>query len=246
MDMQQKHRLFFGLMIWMVCASVPVLAQQKLSGPDADKVCSGSTLIVTGKGAKVPTFIQMGETSNYPITDFPRLTRTLLHMGEHDELKESKKGKDYLGFVHHHYRQLYNDIPVEGAEYVMHEKNARIITLDGFFIDSIQVATDPVLTAEKALDLALKACGAKKYRWENADEEHKLKQSLKDSSATWYPKPELCIASRNLDLLKREMHLCYRVDIQTSDPAGNEVIFVDAITGEVIGRKTIGAGAKQK
>ncbi len=239
-------QLFVFLVLFLGCTSNTLHAQQKFSGDEADKRCKGSTLIIIGKGAKVPTFVQMGETSNYPIGEFYTLTHLLLSMSDGDDLKEAKKGKDYLGFVHHHYDQMYKGLPVEGAEYVMHEKNGRIITLDGFFVDSINVNTIAAIAPKAALDMALKSCAARKYRWEDLQEEANLRKTLKDSSATRFPSPELCIASRNLDLLKREMHLCYRIDIQTSDPIGEQIFFVDAITAEIIGKKTIGAGNKQK
>jgi bacillolysin len=244
--MTRIGQLFIFLVLFIGGASITLNAQQKFSGDEADKRCKGSTLIVIGKGAKVPTFIQMGETSNHPIGEFYTLTHLLLSMSDGDDLKEAKKGKDYLGFVHHHYDQMYKGLPVEGAEYVMHEKNGRIITLDGFFVDSINVNTTATVTPKAALDIALKNCAAKKYRWEDLQEEANLRKTLKDSSATRFPSPELCIASRNLDLLKQEMHLCYRIDIQTSDPPGEQIFFVDAITAEMIGKKSVSTGNKQK
>ncbi|MFI5149950.1 MAG: hypothetical protein ACHQRM_09475 [Bacteroidia bacterium] len=230
------------LVLLTIIFQVP--AQIKYSGDEADKLFKGSTLIIIAKSARVPTFIQMGETSNYQISEFNTITRSLLHLGEFDELKEAKKGKDYLGFVHHHFNQYYKDIPVEGAEYVMHEKNSRIITLDGFFVDSINVNTETVLTPAQGIDAAMKACGARKYKWEDPQEEARLRQSRKDSAATWYPVPELCIAALNLDLKTREMHLCYRMHLSSLEPAANELVFIDARTGVLIGRKTLVAKSK--
>jgi Zn-dependent metalloprotease len=226
-----KRINIFCMCMFVLVNSDAILAQQKFSGEEADKICKGATVITIGKLAKVPTFIQMGETSNYQVSDFPAITHTLLHMGEFDELKEAKKGKDYLGFVHHHYNQYYKDIQVEGVEYVMHEKNNRIITLDGFFMDSLQVPTDPKITADQARDVALKAYGDKK---------------LKDSVSSSNLKAELCIAALNLDLKTRTMHLCYRVEIQAQNPAENEWIYVEALTGQITARKIVGAGSKQK
>jgi Zn-dependent metalloprotease len=215
------------------------LSAQRYSGKDADAICKGSTLVVIEAESKAPTMILLGEETNYQATAWKEVLKPVLGMREEDDLKEYKARKDMVGFAHHFFRQMYKGLKVQGGEYVIHEKLGRIISFSGLFIENVNVKTDPAITQAEALKIALKHVGAKQYKWELPEEEAKYRKKSKDSAATYYPVPELVIASRNLDLKKRDLRLCFRVEIFASDPMSHAAYFVDALLGVIIGKENL-------
>ncbi len=230
----RKQFLFYFLFGILFIPFADLMAQ-RYSGKEADAICKGSTLVVVGDQSKAPTMILLGEQTNYEATAWLTLLKPVLGMHENDAFKEYKAMKDMVGFAHHYFHQLYKGLKVEGGEYVVHEKKGRIISFSGLFLENIDMKTEPSVTAPEALKTALKHVGAKVYKWEIPDEEAKLRKKNKDSTATFYPVPELVIASRGLNLKKRELRLCYKVEISAADPLSHSAYFVDANTNVIIG-----------
>jgi len=53
-------------------------------------------------------------------------SKTMLQLEADDDLQLLKTEEDQLGFRHYRYQQTYKGIPVEGAIYLMHEKNNQV------------------------------------------------------------------------------------------------------------------------
>jgi Zn-dependent metalloprotease len=210
---------------------------QRYSGAEADKIFKGSTLVVIGEESKIPTMVLMGETTDYKSKTFSELLEPLFKFGEDEKIREYKSTKDYVGFTHHHYQQYYKNVRVEGAEYLMHEKLGRIVSVNGLLFDHISLDTKPKITAKQAVEFAQKDLKAKKYKWESPAEEARLRKMKKDSSATYYPEPELVIACRNMDYKKKEFHVSYKLDLYADEPMSRHWYFVDAMTGEIIAKE---------
>jgi bacillolysin len=225
------------LLFALTCASD--IFAQRLTGKDADAICKGSTMVVITEESKAPTMILLGEQTDYKAIEWKKTLAPILGMREDDDLKEYKAMKDMVGFAHHYFHQLYKGLKVQGGEYVIHEKKGRVISFTGLFIENIDLKIIPAISPAEAFKIALNHVGAKQYKWELPEEEAKYRKKCKDSSATYLPVPELLIASQNLNLKKRNLRLCYRVDVFASEPMSHAAYFVDAQTSVIIGKENL-------
>ncbi|MFN8252376.1 MAG: M4 family metallopeptidase [Ferruginibacter sp.] len=149
--------------------------------------------------------------------------------------------KDKLGFEHYRYQQKLNGIPVENAVYIMHVKGGALTMQNGQWVKDFPsgLVASPVLSAEAALSSAKKFVGAKTYKWELASEEAFLKREQNDPAASFYPKAELVYYSGEEAVVPSELRLAYKLDIYAQLPLSRQIVYVDAVTGKVLGRREL-------
>lgn len=140
--------------------------------------------------------------------------------------------KDDLGFTHTRLRQYYKGIYIEGAEFILHEKNSRLKSMNGHLKRNVNLNVPPLLDEGTAITEAINYIDAEEYMWESNENNTLLKEILNDSSTTYYPNPELLIVRDKPD--GADYKLAYKVDIYASDPFLKQDVFVDANLGEVL------------
>ncbi len=159
-----------------------------------------------------------------------------LGMTEKEKFNLVKSEQDELRITHYRYQQTYKDIKVEGGELLLHEQNRFLSTVNGYFFDSLNINTNPAITPQAAIQLAMKDVGAEKWMWESPDQERFLKETTEDSNATYVPKTELLIAPVNGFFKRENFRLCYKINIAAEEPYEMYDVYVDAHTGEVINK----------
>ena len=142
------------------------------------------------------------------------------------ELKVVKSDKDELGMTHVRFNQTKNDVPVEGAEIIVHyNANDEITVVNGVYNNQLEESdldTTPAVTSEKALEAAKSSVKAP----------NELDQ-LPTSKLVIYP-------------FEGQNHLAYKVNVNfLGDEPGNWFVFVDAQTGNVIDKQNAIMDAKQ-
>ncbi|HET6227246.1 MAG TPA: M4 family metallopeptidase [Bacteroidia bacterium] len=163
--------------------------------------------------------------------------KEILALTENENLVSYKQEKDREGFTHTRYHQLYKDIPVEGGEYIAHQKGGLLDCINGEFFTIGELSVIPSLSESEALSKALSFVGAKKYKWENKQEIENLRAIFEDPNFNYDPKGELVIYPKNNEISdKASFRLAYKFNIYAEDPESRANIFVDAKTGEIIGR----------
>lgn len=174
---------------------------------------------------------------NHPftLTDLVDKQKTILGLQAKDQFLVKQVKQDALGFTHHRLQQHYNEIPVEGAELLVHEKNQRLRLANEKWIRGLNINTNPTLGKETALQFALNEVPATEYAWQNEHYELILQDSKGDPAATFYPTGELVIASTNMHTQKAtNYHLAYKFDIYATQPLQRLWVYVDAHTGQII------------
>ena len=148
---------------------------------------------------------------------------------------------DRLGQQHFRYQQKINNIPVEGATYVLHVANGKVKSQNGQWVATLpaDIATTPAISQSDALDLAMKAFGATSYKWQLPDEEQFIKKESADPNATFLPKAELVYYSGEEEVAAGNMRLAYKLDLYAHQPIGRRIYFVDAQTGTILGKREI-------
>ncbi len=151
-----------------------------------------------------------------------------------DAMQVVKTTTDALGHTHYRYQQHYQNIPVEGAIYVVHEKHGRAATSNGKIVRNIALSTTPQLDAAMAIDVALQHFGDVPYLWNDTYMEAQIKRIKNDDNATFYPSPELVIASEHYSKNGQDYRLAWKMDIFTKGEHARQLVYVDAQTGAIL------------
>lgn len=216
-----------------------VFAQQEFHGNAADAICKGSKTVLINKQSNVPSFIIFTQGSNIsPATIFETLRQPLkIQLADSWKLKSIQK--DNIGFIHSRYTQTYNNVKVEGGEYIVHERNGRVESVNGMWLDGISLNTTPAISQSSALQSAMLFSQGVVFKWQIPGENEQLQLIKNDPTATWFPKGELVIVCANNDIFKKEMHLAWKFDIYSQQPLSRKYYYVDAQTGIVVASTSI-------
>ena len=159
--------------------------------------------------------------------EFLQKSKEIFDLNEKTNFKEIRINEGINGWKHHRLQQTFNDLPIFGAEYLLHEKDGLIQTANGHVIAGLNLNTTPAISEEVALQMLLNEIGAEKYAWER--EQH----------ATEFPKGELVIATTTGELQTEDFALGYKFKVATQKPLSHAEYIVDAFTGSVIYKNTL-------
>lgn len=195
----------------------------------------------SAKKAKEPAFFINFPAANRPsAANTPQVLKEKLGLGASDQLVKQKTERDALGITHEQYNQYYKGIKVEYGLIKAHSRNGNIEVINGEKYDIPEIAVNPALPESAALQKAMAFVGAKRYKWQNLQEEKWLQKEKKDPKATFYPKGELVICRDYLNKPEEDkMVLAYKFDIYAAEPLSRDHIYVNALTGQVIHRNPI-------
>jgi Zn-dependent metalloprotease len=207
---------------------------QEFHGTEAAAICKGSKTVYINKQSRVPSFIVFQEGVNIPATNIFDALREPLKVQFADGWKLRHAEKDNLGFTHYRYDQTYNNIKVESGEYLVHERNGRVESVNGMWLDGITLNTTPSVSEQDALQNAMIFSGGVIFKWQVPEEEAQIKLIKNDPNATWFPKGELVIVCANNDIFKKDLHLAWKFDVFSLQPFARKYIYVDAQTGKVV------------
>jgi len=205
-------RRFF--ICWLsACTLLPSLhAQQEFTGAAAEKICPQASLIRIHPGSAAPSFIAFKENFSVPSSAiFQHLAKTF-HSGPHDGWQLLKKENDRLGFTHTRFRQLYKGLRVTRGEYIVHEKDGKVRSVNGQFFEGITLDVQPKLSEQEALQKAYAFVAAARYKNE-------------------IPQGELVILPPQTG---RAAKPAWLFDIYALHPLARLLVYVDAQNGEVL------------
>src|ERR1700749_1151321 len=134
---------------------------------------------------KLPNFIRFPETQNIAPDKFVEWAVYALNLPSTSTLKAYSVENDNIGFTHTRYKQYANGYPVEGTQLITHYRNGKIQTVNGEYYQNLTSSFSASLSEENALQFALKKVNAKKYKWENKEEEALKRQVNNDPNFTY-------------------------------------------------------------
>jgi Zn-dependent metalloprotease len=182
------------------------------------------------------TVIRFSELSTTSSSDFFTIFSSKLLITPNDTFSLLKKEQDNIGFTHYRFQQHFKGVPLDGVQFLLHEKNGKLTSANGNFYSGLDINITPSISKQEAIQKAIQFVGAEKYLWDNPKEEQFLKTIKKDINATYSPKAELVIAPINGIYAKENFRLCYRVNIFSEIPYDNVDVYIDALTGEIINK----------
>ena len=142
--------------------------------------------------------------------------------------------EDNIGLKHQRYAQQYSGITIEGAQFLLHIQNNRIIKANGRLVKGIQSNTQPSIDFNTALSIAKKLSGAKSFYWEDPNMEAWIKDVKNDASATFYPKNELVLIDPQFSQNGDNYKLAYKLDLFFEATDDHATYYIDAHNGELI------------
>jgi Zn-dependent metalloprotease len=190
------------------------------------------------KGVIQYVWLDINENSTRFMTQDAFFLKSILKTNENDEFKLISEEKDESGVTHKRFQQYYKGIKVEYAQVLLHGKNNFIEVMNGDFQLINIHSVKPILNANMALEKSLKQIGATKYKWEDPRCENNIKLNTNDPNATYYPKAELVISKDNL-ISSQDYKLAWKFIISSLEPDNDEIIFIDANTGDIINRVSL-------
>jgi len=195
----------------------------------------GDTLFIQrGREGKIGFAIfAVNENSDRKMKNDTVFLKSILKAKKEDRFRLKSEATDEMGITHKKYLQYYKGIKVDNAEYLVHGRNNNIEVINGDFQDISIETIEPTITEQQALKKALEYVGAKKYKWEDPNMERFIKQLQNNPNATYYPSGELVISK---DYLKgsNSFKLSWQFTISSMEPDNEQMIFVNAVNGEVI------------
>lgn len=159
---------------------------------------------------------------------------TDIGLSNNDQLKLYKKEKDLYGFTHYRYKQYNNGVEVSGAQYLIHEKNQRVVSSNGKIVRDITATNIPAITPSISIQKAINFIDAQQYMWESEEQQQLLKYIKGDVNASYYPKTELVYFDKYFTQVGANYKLVYRIEIHAQQPLVRKDVFVDAQTGKIV------------
>ena len=173
------------------------------------------------------------------VTDFLDEVKIIFNLDEFSEFKILKTETDKLGWTNYRIQQYYNGIPIEGAKYILHEKDDYVKKANGKLIaDFTKAKEKPLINKENSTTGLLKQIKAKTYIWEDTEFENSLKAQKQDLYATNYPTPILVYMSPKFDQSFENYRLAYKMEVSSLEPFESYIYYVDAHNGEIIHKIT--------
>ncbi len=217
------------LSLFLFIALFSFAEEQIYTGTAANTHVKGANIVRYTDESLLPNYIGFAKGSELPLALFEKWMHGTLQLNASYSLVELNRFDDQIGFTHIRLQENFKGIPVKGTMWILHLRNGVIQSMNGTLYNQINSGTNPAITEQVALNLALTKVDANQYKWQIPQEEQQLKIEQNNPNATYYPKGELMIVRNN-----GVFHLCYAFSIYAQQPFGKTTELIDAFSGQVI------------
>lgn len=159
---------------------------------------------------------------------------TALGLGDSDEMRLVRTDTDKTGTLHYRYQQYHNGHPVDGAVFILHEKNGKTTSGNGTIVKGLKISSRAAIKPENVIQKAMEAVPSEKYAWQDSNCEQMLKEVKNNPFATHFPVPELVVFDKKFSRDAGNYRLAYKTEIYSLEPLARKYVYTDAITGEVL------------
>jgi Zn-dependent metalloprotease/subtilisin-like proprotein convertase family protein len=215
----------------LLMLSLTSAKSQVLNGRAAEQVNANAKELRYDARSNAPLYVEFKTSSFISASSGMEGLTTILGSTSNDSWKVIRSDRDDLGMNHSRYQQFYKNIKVITGEYILHEKQGRVVAANGMFFDHLSLSTTPTLTEKQALASALNNIHASKYLWQCSEDEQRI---LSGGSATnAAPRGELVVLPSLNGDRKQGTNLCWQFDVYSKQPHERWLIYVNAQTGKV-------------
>jgi len=185
------------------------------------------------------SFIIFKEESQFTLKKYFQHQQELSGFSANDSLHIVSVKTDNYNTNHYKYQQYYKGVKIENAQIIFHEKNGVLNSLNGIWINNLNMSITPSISESSARIAALTIINAQKYMWEDAGAEAYIKKLRNDSTATYFPEGKLMLVSFPFTNNPQNFHLAYRFDICAETPSSKDAVYIDACTGNFIKKSSL-------
>ncbi|MCB0275863.1 MAG: M4 family metallopeptidase, partial [Calditrichaeota bacterium] len=221
----------FGLAFLLIAVLPSLLLAQKTAGKGNESLLKGRLRMQRESALPVRLELSAGngvEASRF----FPAFKKTF-SLAETADFRVIRESGDPDRGKLTRYEQLYSGIPVEGAFYVLHQSGDQVFKANGFLVKNPGENPRPEIDSTTALQLAIAHIGARRYMWENPENEAMLRRES-GSGASFYPAGHLIWSRIESTREGADYRLAYRFDIYAEEPLGRFYVDVDARNGTIL------------
>ncbi len=179
-------------------------------------------------------FVKFKAQSQISETGLETFIKTQFNLGENTKVIEFKSEKDELAFTHRRFKILVNEIELYNKVIVSHSKNGILQSLNGDLQVNVLSGEEFRLNEEEALGFALKKINAKKYKWENKEEENHMRLVLNKPDFSYAP-----IAKKIWLENGKKNTAAYVFTIYAEEPLYKANVVVDANSGKIISEENL-------
>jgi Zn-dependent metalloprotease len=174
-----------------------------------------------------PGWIKFRPEANVDARSFMSRYAASLQLSEGSEMRAVSEETDELGVQHLRYQQYYRGIEVEGAEFLVHAKDARALSANGrLAVRFAPEAPRPAIDEARAWAIARERMGASAYY----DGAHLVEQ-MKNGPSDHVPRGVLVFTQTGTG---EERALAWRFDAYIEPVARSRRLYVDAGSGAII------------
>ena len=185
-----------------------------------------------------PTFIAFTAEGKASLsaTNGSQILRQQLKPSGDEQFRAVRFETDQLGMSHQRFEQYYKGVKVEHASYTVHSKSNQVESINGDYEPVSSLSVQPSLSADAALQRALAHIGARRYKWQDAQEESFLKQTTGSAAASYKPVGELVLVRDNRRAADGTgpLVLAWKFNIYAAEPLSRAYYYVNAHTGDVV------------
>jgi Zn-dependent metalloprotease len=179
--------------------------------------------------------------ANEQLSFNPSAAKTLLGIDSRSDLVLIRRETDQLGQEHYRFHQQFAGFPIEDAVYILHAKQGMLLGMDGRIVLDFKThagpPANPYYTKEEAVTIAMEQVKAEKYAWQDENLEKEMRNRAQGEEETYYPDPVLVWYAPGEKMVPEALRLAYKVDIYALVPLSRSYFFIDAMNGQVLGKK---------
>ncbi len=174
-------------------------------------------------------YMQLKETHQVPDTETEAFVNSFILSNTGIRVSLITKEVDELGYTHIRYELKKNELTLFGKQIIAHCKNGKLVSVNGDLSDYGAIDGQFSITEQTALQNAIKKINAKKYKWENKQEENHMREALNQPGFSYYPTGKKVVFNQDGKNLPAWMF-----NIYAEEPLYRANVFVDANTGKVL------------
>ena len=195
----------------------------------------GAKIDFKSSHTNLPLQVTFDDSKHLPEISFNEWMKKDMVKSNDAAFVKTKTEVDPLGFTHNRFQQFYKGYKIDGAIIISHNKNKEVKSFNGDWYNNVSMSNTISLTEKQALQYALNKVNAKKYKWENKDEEIHMQKTLNNPNFNYSPIGELCI----LPLIDAKTKIvsfqyAYKFNIYAEEPLYRANLFIDATSGKTL------------
>lgn len=177
-----------------------------------------------------PSLITFNEKSTYKGSDSQKVFKEQLGLKDTQTFAKVRTESDKQGYTHERFQLYEQGIKVEFANYTLHSKDGKLVSMNGEYYDIENVKTTPSLSAQEAFNKALSHIHANEYLWEKPQDAIEMGYEKPKGELVLLPDMEEQGEKRTTD----KVHLAYKFDIYATKPLSRGDLYIDAQTGKAL------------